>query len=305
MVAMTRTCSPSQPDGSVSVTLISFNIQSGRNGGLEAALRAMDQLGVDIGFLVETKLTGGIYTWHSLGYDVLALTATSSSSGGIALFWRSNTSYKVKETQIWGPNVISLHLMMGSTKFFVMGCYIPPSDLETLACINKAWRECPKDAHPILVGDLNLNLQAPRTEREETIAKQVDAMNLVNMSRHFCQRSGNRLRGRWTWWMRREGRWISSQCDYFLGRETNRRRFWRVSVRMPRYHSNHHALVAVIYAEGGEELKRYHRRMQRFPLSLPRGPRTQLDAGYEELLQHVVYPPPRERSANKWITEAT
>jgi hypothetical protein len=50
--------------------LASFNIQSGRNGGLEAALRAMDQLGVDIGFLMETKLTGGIYTRHSLGYDV-------------------------------------------------------------------------------------------------------------------------------------------------------------------------------------------------------------------------------------------
>ena len=174
---------------------------------------------------METKLTGGIYTRHSLGYDVVALTATSSSSGGIALFWRGNILYKVKETWIWGPNVISLHLMMGSTRFFVVGFYIPPSDLETLAYINKAWCECPKGAHPILVGDLNLNLRAPRTEREETIAEQVDAMNLVDMSRHFCQRSGNRLRGRWTWRMRREARWISSQCNYFLGRETNRRRF--------------------------------------------------------------------------------
>jgi hypothetical protein len=243
---MTRTCSPSRPDGSGPVAIALFNIRSGRNGGLEAALRAMDQLGVDIGFLVETKLTGGIYTRHSLGYDVLASTAMSSSSGGIALFWRGNILYKVEETRIWGPNVISLHLMMGSTRFFVVGCYIPPSNLETLAYIDKAWRKCPKGAHPILVGDLNLNLQAPRTEREETIAEQVDAMNLVDMSRHFCQRLGNRLRGRWTWQMRRKGRWISSQCDYFLGRETDRRRFWRVSVRMPRYHSDHCALVAVI-----------------------------------------------------------
>jgi hypothetical protein len=127
--------------------------------------------------------------------------------------------------QIWGPNVISMHLMMRSTQFFVVGCYIPPSDLETLACINKAWRECPKGAHPILVGNLNLNLCALHTKREEMIAKQVDAMDLVDMSRHFCQRSGTRLQGRWTWRMRREGRWISSQCDYFLGRETDHRRF--------------------------------------------------------------------------------
>ena len=93
MVARTRTCSPSRTEGSGSVALASFNIRSGRNGGLEAALRAMDQLGVDIGFLMETKLTGGIYTRHSSGYNVLALNATSSSSGGIALFWRGNILY--------------------------------------------------------------------------------------------------------------------------------------------------------------------------------------------------------------------
>jgi hypothetical protein len=78
MVAVTR-APPSQPDGGGSVALASFNIQSGRNGDLEAVLRAVDQLGVDIGFLVETKLTGGIYTWHSFGYDLLALTATLPS----------------------------------------------------------------------------------------------------------------------------------------------------------------------------------------------------------------------------------
>jgi hypothetical protein len=53
---------PSRPDVSGSVALASFNIQSGCNGGMEAALRAMDQLGVDIRILVETKLTEGIYT---------------------------------------------------------------------------------------------------------------------------------------------------------------------------------------------------------------------------------------------------
>jgi hypothetical protein len=173
----------------------------------------MNQLGVDIGFLMETKLTGGIYTRHSLGYDVLASTVTSLSSGRIALFWRGNISYEVKEMRIWGPNIISLHLMMGSIRFFVLGCYIPPNNLEALACVDKAWRKCPTGAHPILLGDLNVNLHAPHTEREETIAEQVDAMDLVDMSRHFCQCSGKWLRGRWTCRMRREGRWISSQCD--------------------------------------------------------------------------------------------
>ncbi len=173
----------------------------------------MDQLGVDIGFLMETKLTKGIYTRHSLGYDVLALNVTSLSSGGTALFWRGNKLYEVEETRVCGPNVISLHLMMGACQFFVVGCYIPPSNLITLACVDKAWSECPHGAHPILVGNLIINLCALCMKRKETIAEQVEAMDLVDMSRHFCQRLGKRLRRRWTWRMRRGGRWISSQCN--------------------------------------------------------------------------------------------
>jgi hypothetical protein len=41
---------------------------------------------------------------------------------------------------------------------------------------------CPKSCLPIMLGDLNANLAAPHDERDETIAEQVDAMNLVDMS---------------------------------------------------------------------------------------------------------------------------
>ncbi len=61
----------------------------------------MDHLGVNIGFLVETKLTDGIYTRFLSGYEVVASTAPSSRQGGIALFWRSNNSYEIKETKVW------------------------------------------------------------------------------------------------------------------------------------------------------------------------------------------------------------
>ncbi len=59
-----------------------------------------------------------------------------------------------------------------------------------------------------------------------------DARDLNNLSRHFYQCSGTRLWGRWMWQMRREGRWVSSQCDCFLGREINHGRFQRISVQM-------------------------------------------------------------------------
>jgi hypothetical protein len=99
----------------------------------------MDQMKVDIGFLLETKLTGGIYTRYSSGYSVLASSATSVRQGGIALLWRGNNSYEVKETQIWGVNVISLQLKMDNAQFFIMRYYIPPSDLQTLTDVEQAW----------------------------------------------------------------------------------------------------------------------------------------------------------------------
>ena len=121
----------------------------------------MDQLGVDIGFLVETKFTGGINTCYSSGYSVFASTATSIRQGGIALFWRGNNLCKVEEMQNWGPNMNSLHLMMGNVRFYVIGCFIPPFDLETLMDIGKSWRVCPTGAHPIVVGNLNINFHSP------------------------------------------------------------------------------------------------------------------------------------------------
>jgi hypothetical protein len=71
---------------------------------------------------------------------------------------------------------------------------------------------------------------------------------------------------------------------------------------MPSYYSNHRTLVAVIYAEGGGELKRYRQWTQRFLLSLPCSPQMQLDTEYEELQWDIVCPPVRERPANSWVT---
>ena len=39
-----------------------YNIRNGPNGGLEAALRGMEQANLDMGILQETKITNGVYT---------------------------------------------------------------------------------------------------------------------------------------------------------------------------------------------------------------------------------------------------
>jgi hypothetical protein len=61
---------PLQAEGSGSFKVASYDIQSSHNGGLESALRAMKQMGVDCGVLLETNLTEGVYTRWSSRYNV-------------------------------------------------------------------------------------------------------------------------------------------------------------------------------------------------------------------------------------------
>jgi hypothetical protein len=119
---------PSQADGSGFFTLAMFNVCSGHNGGLESALRAMAATGVDCGVFTETKIMDDVYMQLSLGYNVFASNAISIRQGGIALFWRDNDLYKIEEFKIRSPNVLSFELIMGKTRFYIVGAYLPPSD---------------------------------------------------------------------------------------------------------------------------------------------------------------------------------
>ncbi|KAL7524510.1 hypothetical protein ACHAXR_000605 [Thalassiosira sp. AJA248-18] len=131
-------------DGSGTFSVATWNIRSGRNGGLEPACRAMSSLGVDIAFLQEAKLTRGIHTRFSSGYSIVATDAPSAHQGGVALLWRDNELFEIEETKIRHPNVISFELMTGVDRYFVVGAYLPPTDLDTLEHVRKAWQTCPK-----------------------------------------------------------------------------------------------------------------------------------------------------------------
>ncbi len=205
---------------------------------------------VDFGILMETKITGGIYIQFLSNYSVFASDAISVRQGGIALFWRSNKLYEIEETRVWGPNVITFVVVSGGNHFYAVGCYIPPNNLRMLTYVKATWNKCPMGHISILLGDLNIKLASPRNERNEHIAEQVgDVMGLVDVSRQFKQCHQVRAQGRWTWQMRQGGRWVSSQCDYFLGREIDRRRFCSIGLWIPSHHdSDHRAIVAKIYS---------------------------------------------------------
>ncbi len=54
-----------------------------------------------------------------------------------------------------------------------------------------AWDACPENCKPLLMGDLNINLRDPRSEREEIIADFLDNVNVFDVSwRKFRQRMG-------------------------------------------------------------------------------------------------------------------
>jgi hypothetical protein len=70
-------------------------------------------------------------------------------------------------------------IVTGSQRFFAVGCYIPPNNLNTLQHIVQAWNECPRGHIPILLGNLNVNLCAPRDNRVEQIAEVVEDVMVV------------------------------------------------------------------------------------------------------------------------------
>ena len=67
------------------ISLESLKIRSGRAGRREAALQALQQGNVYVGFTQETKLMQGIHARHCAVYDVCATEAGSRHQGVVAV----------------------------------------------------------------------------------------------------------------------------------------------------------------------------------------------------------------------------
>jgi hypothetical protein len=125
------------------------------------ALRAMNQMNVDIGFLMETKLTDGIHMRQSLGYQVYATLARPHSQGGVALFFHDLPQW---------PNVISCQLVTGQHWIPVVRAYIFLADESTLEFIRQATDSLPQWCKPLLLGDLKVNLADLLDHRAHAVA---------------------------------------------------------------------------------------------------------------------------------------
>ena len=110
------------------------------------------------------------------------------------------------------------------------------------------------------MGDLNINVEHPRDEREVALADLLDKIDLVDTSHKFnlLQCSFQRAWKRWTWRQKRRGRWIYSQPDYIMAREDRIAKFRKVGFRSPPIHvSDHRAVVAHMWKGRDGSLKSY------------------------------------------------
>jgi hypothetical protein len=158
------------------------------------------------------------------------------------------------------------------------------------------------------MGDLNINVEHPRDEREATLADLLDKINLVDTSRKFnlWQCSFQKARKRWTWRQKRRGRWIYSQPDYIMAREDRVARFRKVGFRSPPIHdSDHRAVVAHMWKGRDGSLKTYRRYRQRFPITLPPREQDKMTRQFEELKASLVHPDPKQHPRNDWISPET
>ena len=110
---------------------------------------------------------------------------------------RKNDWVRVENAKVVGTNVLSFELVLNKKeRFFVVGCYFPPSDKEGEAqrLVEQALQDKPMGSMPLVIGDPNANLDAPLSQREEVLAQDMEKHGLGCESRHF--RHDQHLRGR-------------------------------------------------------------------------------------------------------------
>jgi hypothetical protein len=103
--------------------------------------------------------------------------------------------------------------------------------------INEAVRFRGTEDPYILLGDLNVDLDRPSNSRADEILSMTVLLALEDVGDHYFH-----PRGRWTWSVPRNGRYVRSKTDYILAQEISD--FTRWAIKIPRVHTDHRAIIA-------------------------------------------------------------
>ena len=145
---------------------------------------------MDMGILQETKLTDGVYTHGSAGYNVIATDAPSRHRGGVALFYRSTPHFVVEALERCGPNVMGFQLATGEQQWYIVGAYVAPKDEVTMETVVAAIGRKPPGTELVVAGDFNVDIMAPEgNRRAENIVTDLATAGVEDMAQHFMPRS--------------------------------------------------------------------------------------------------------------------
>ena len=163
------------------------------------------------------------------------------------------------------PNLVSFKVIRGMYWTPIIVAYLPPSTLDHLPDIDESF-ECFRVQDPILMEDLNEDLDEARNLCSQLVTNILTAFGLINLMHHFRQSCCFFHIKTWTQF--RQGTMLSARCNYILG--TYKRLFELVDIRdMSNYSSYHFALQVRLL----QRLKRCHSCYLQgrcsFPLCLP------------------------------------
>jgi len=261
----------------------------------------MSKMSIDLAVLTETKLTNGRHSHFGFGYSVFATNASSPHHGGVAFAHRSDPQcgWHLESIQAFGPNVLSALLVSGSSRWHLVGCYIPPSDLTgtTLAHITAASL---RFSHPLLLlGDLNVDLDHPQSPRDLGIAASLSSLGVFDLSTHFYRRAH-----RWTWSQTRNGHRLRSLCDYILG--SSRSDFRNVQFKtVPNFDSDHRLVRGDLVLPHAKQHSTYVKLRRRFPFRVPTNSTRLSDRKLAFLRSKRVRPDPTDFRTTSWIAADT
>ena len=85
----------------------------------------------------------------------------------------------------FGRTVASFLEMSGARKFYVVGAYVPPSNMPTVHYIEQALVAAPKYVEIILMGNLNVMVWEQRDQCEEEMTMAFANNGLEDMTCHF------------------------------------------------------------------------------------------------------------------------
>ena len=108
------------------IRITSLNIRPGRAGGLQVALRELQQGNTRTGVLQETKLAKGIHTCYSVGYKVWSTEVESRHRDKIPTVWIEEAGWQVEDATRFGPNVESFTITAGRNNRMSSANMCPP-----------------------------------------------------------------------------------------------------------------------------------------------------------------------------------